>query len=404
MRALLLAVLIVFTCTPLAHAEESALITVFWDRNTNGVRDEGEPGYRDAEVAIRDDTGYEAVVRTGADGTYRLPHAGRWKVSHEEAKFVTTTPTSVESDGAPVEFGVRGAEVCGTAWLDSDLDGQIGEPETRIAGHRISVVGKPDHAATTAADGTYCLHDLPVGATRLQSEDRARADGTAWSFTKLSDETFDSASKFDLMTGQTLIFDIKTPGSVITGYDSGFVEPRSVGAIAGPITVDKIDYDGVRVGDLLIVRCGYSVGANVPDTRAATLTFPDGLKVVRGFGDLGLDDKDEEVVVDGQKVTARTKVRVYKTEQSQIVAHVEVQHAFAAQNITCEVLPSLYVPSAGSMATTTFEIAAMGADGPGPGPAARGTAPIWRVAIAVALVGGAILVVVWRRRRRRTAD
>lgn len=396
MRALLLAVLIVFTCTPFAHAEEGALVTVFWDRNTNGVRDEGEPGYRDAEVALRDESGQESVVRTGADGTYRLPRAGRWTVSHEETKFVTTTPTTVESDGGAVEFGVRGAEVCGTVWLDSDFDLQIGDPETRIAGHRISVVDDPGHSTTSAADGTYCLQDLPAGPNRLQSEDRARVDGTAWIFTKLTDKSFESGSKFDMMTGKTWIFDIKVPGSVITGYDSGFQEPRGMGANAGPITIDKIDYDGVRVGDLLIVRCDYTVGGNVPDIRAATLTFPDGLKVVRAFGDHDLDKEAQEVVVDGQKVTVRTKGRVHTDEQSEMAAHVEVQHAFTAQNIICEVLPSLYVPTVGHMATTTFEIGA--ADS---GPAPSGTAPAWRMAVAVALVGVAVLVVVvWRRRRR----
>ncbi|MCP2246389.1 hypothetical protein [Lentzea aerocolonigenes] len=396
MRALLLAVLIVCTCPPFAHAEEGALVTVFWDRNTNGVRDEDEPGYRDAEVALRDESGRETVARTGTDGTYRLPRAGRWTVSHEETKFVTTTPTTVESDGGAVEFGVRGAEVCGTVWLDSDFDLQIGEPETRIAGHRISVVDDPDHSTTSAADGTYCLHDLPAGPNRLQSEDRARVDGTAWIFTKLTDESFESGSKFDMLTGKTLIFDIKVPGSVVTGYDSGFHEPRGMGASAGLITVDKIDYDGVRVGDKLIVRCGYTVGGNAPDIRAATLTFPDGLKVVRAFGDHGLDDVAQEVVVDGQKVTVRTKERMFTTEQSVMTAHVEVQHAFAAQNITCEVLASLYVPADGSSATSVFEIGAADSE-----PAASGTAPVWKVVGAVALAGVAALVVVlWRRRRR----
>lgn len=395
MRALLLAVLIVITCTPFAHAEEGALVTVFWDRNTNGVRDEGEPGYRNAEVALRDESGQESVVRTAADGTYRLPRAGRWTVSHEETKFVTTTPTTVESDGGAVEFGVRGAEVCGTVWLDSDFDRQISEREIRIAGHRISVVDDPDHSTTSAADGTYCLHDLPAGPNRLQSEDRARVDGTAWIFHKRAFDSFESASKFDVLTGKTLT-DINVPGSVITGYDSGFHEPRGMGANAGMITVDKIDYDGVHVGDELIVQCEFTVDGNAPDLRAATLTFPDGLKVVRASGDHGLDDVPQEVVVDGQKVTVRTKDRMYTTERSVMTAHVEVEHAFAAQNITCEVLPSLYVPTVGHMATTTFEIGAAGS-----GPTASGTAPVWRVAVAVALVGVAVLVVVVLRRRRR---
>jgi hypothetical protein len=396
-RALVLAALIVFICAPFAHAEEGALITVFWDRNTNGVRDEGEPGYRDAEVAIRDDTGHETVVRTAADGTYRLPRAGRWKIGHEEQKFATTTPTSVESDGSDVEFGVRGAEVCGTVWLDSDLDGQIGEPETRVEGHRISVVGKPDHSTTSAADGTYCLHDLPAGSTRLQSEDRARIDGTGWVFTKGGDVTVESASDFDVLTGQTPIFDIKTPGSVVTGYDSGFAEPR--GTLAGAtVTVDKIDYDGVRVGDLLIVRCDHTVSGNLPDMRAATFTFPEGLKIVKAFGDHRIDDEAQEVVVEGQRVTARTKGRVYLQERSQMVAHVEVQHAFTAQNITCEVQPSFYQQGGGYSGTATFEIAAANADGSGPVPG--GTTQSWRVAIAVAFAGVAVLVVVWRRRRR----
>ncbi|MFD4639489.1 hypothetical protein ACFWN2_19405 [Lentzea sp. NPDC058436] len=396
MRALLLAVLFVLTCTPFAHADHGALVTVFWDRDTNGVRDEGEPGYRGAEIAIRDESGYSAVVKAQEDGTYRLPRAGRWKVSHEEEKFVTTTPTSVESDG-DIAFGVRGAEVCGTVWLDADFNGRFDESEARVEGHRISVVGTPEHSTTTAADGTYCLHDLPAGRIRLQSEDRAALDGTAWSYTDFSRPDAEFSSEFDRLTGQTRFLDIDRPGSAVTGYDSGFAEPRGMSTSAGPITIDRIDYDGVRVGDTLIVRCAYTSGGNVADTQAATLTLPEGLKVTKAFGErdhrAGVED---EVVVDGQKVTARSKGRVARDKPSELVVHVEVQRAFAAQAMTCQAHPSIYDERPDD--PTSFEIAAANEDGSGPETASA--APVWRIVLAVALVSAVVLVVVWRRRTR----
>ncbi|MGI5499016.1 hypothetical protein [Lentzea sp. CA-135723] len=395
MRALLTAVLILLTATPFAHASDGGLITVFWDRNTNGVRDEGEPGYRNAEIAIRDDTGYSAVVNANDEGTYRLPRKGNWKISHEETAYATTTPTSVESEG-DVEFGVRGAEVCGTVWRDDDRDSKLTDDDPRLEGHRISVVGDPDHSTTTAADGTYCLHDLPVGTVQLQSQDRAPVDGMAWSFADFSNTTAEYSSTFDWRTGQTSDIRISRPGETITGYDSGITEPRGPSADAGPITIDKIDYDGVRVGDELIIRCEYQSSSNVPDTVGATLTLPEGLEITRAFGHRDFQARTEDqVVVEGQKVVVRSNVRVKRDKKSEIVVHAEVRHAFTAQDMVCEAHPSVHVQQ--PREPWRFEIAAVNADGSGP----SSTAPFWRIAFVVALVAGAVLLVVRHRGRER---
>ncbi|MFD4669981.1 hypothetical protein ACFWNN_09615 [Lentzea sp. NPDC058450] len=394
MKALLLTVLILLTGTPLAHASDGALITVFWDRNTNGARDEGEPGYRNAEIAIRDDSGYSAIVNANDEGTYRLPRKGNWKISHEEAKFATTTPTSVESNGEDVEFGVRGAEVCGTVWRDHDQDVKLGDADPRVEGHRISVVGNPELSTTSAADGTYCLHDLPVGRIRLQSQDRAPVDGMAWSYADFSNTAVEFSSKFDWHTGQTREIVIDRPGVAITGYDSGITEPRGPSADAGPVTIDEIDYDGVRVGDTLIIRCEYRKSGNVPDTIGATLTLPEGLEVKRAFGHrdskTGIED---QVVVEGQKVVVRSNVRVMRDGNSEIIVHADVRHAFVAQDMVCEAHPSIYV--AQPREPWRFEIAAANADGSGP----SSSAPFWQTALVVALVTGAVLLVVRHRKR-----
>jgi len=396
MRALLLAVLILLTGSPLAHAAEGPLVTVFWDRNTNGVRDEGEPGYRKAEIAIRHDSGYSAVVTANDDGTYVLPRTGKWKISHEETRYVTTTPTSVESDGDDVEFGVRGAEVCGTVWRDIDLDAKITEKEPGVEGHRISVVGDPDHSTTTAADGTYCLHDLPTGTSRFQSQDRAAVDGTGWAYADFGNPRVEFGSKFDMLTGQTREVTIDRPGSVITGYDSGIADARGMNAKAGPITIDEIDYDGVRVGDRLILRCKYTSGGTVPDSRGAVLTLPEGLEITRavGYRDFTAGTGDE-VVVEGQKITVRSNGRVRRDEESEVVVHAEVRRAFAAQDMTCAAPPSIYDPLPDE--PSRFEIAAANADGSGP--EATRSAPFWQIALAVVLVGAAALFVVRYRRR-----
>ncbi|NKE59428.1 hypothetical protein FXN61_22515 [Lentzea sp. PSKA42] len=249
MRALLLAVLVVITCTPVAFAQEGALVTVFWDRDGNGVRGEGEPAYKRPEIAIRDDAGFDAVVRGGEDGTYRLPHAGRWQVSHDEDPFVTTTPTVVQSDGQDVVFGIRGASICGTVWLDANTDGKVDEAESRIAGHRIAVEHYQwaDREATTAPDGTYCLQDLPSGALTLQSGDRGGIDGTAWGYTAPDNPIIKTSSKFDWTSGRTRPVLIE-PGAEITGYDSAFVQPKGMDVTARRVRIDNVRYDGVHVG------------------------------------------------------------------------------------------------------------------------------------------------------------
>jgi Icc protein len=70
-NALLRASLALLICTAHVAAGQARSGVVFHDRNANGVRDSGERGI--ANVAVSDQ---EAVVRTDAEGVYRLPPGG----------------------------------------------------------------------------------------------------------------------------------------------------------------------------------------------------------------------------------------------------------------------------------------------------------------------------------------
>ena len=67
MKWLALCVATVALCAPAAAQSPVVSGVVFLDRNGNGQRDAGDTGVAGAVVSNQD-----AVVRTGADGSYRL--------------------------------------------------------------------------------------------------------------------------------------------------------------------------------------------------------------------------------------------------------------------------------------------------------------------------------------------
>lgn len=381
MRTLLAALLIM--SAPTAAVQEGAEVTVFWDRDGNGVRGDDEPGYAEAEIAIRDELGYTATVRTKEDGTYRLPHAGKWQVSHDEDKFATTTPTVVQVDGKDVAFGVRGAKVCGTVWLDSDFDGQIGEPERRVAGHRITA-GVGLREAITAADGTYCVNDLPTGHIHLYSADRSKIDQTTWAYTRLDDPDFEGRSKFDMLRGGSEAIAINTPDTVITDIDSAFVEPRGMDVRVNEISTTKVGGD-IRVGDHIKVICDYELMGNVPDLHSATLTLPEGFEVVNTEGTTATKA--------GRQVRG-APMRRPPGQKEQLIAVVDVEQPFTSGEIRCETTPGALGDNIGTNNVMTTNVGAAGV-------VERGRSTPFLLAVGALALAVAVWVTV---RKRRTTD
>ncbi|NKE59429.1 LPXTG cell wall anchor domain-containing protein [Lentzea sp. PSKA42] len=119
----------------------------------------------------------------------------------------------------------------------------------------------------------------------------------------------------------------------------------------------------------------------------ATLTLPEGLKILETR-----IIRDVPAKVDGQRVVRDNPTHLAPHEKSNLIAHVEVERAFAGEEITCEALPGPLGDSTAENNVARLEIGATSGVG-------SGTTPIWGGVLAVLLAGGGLFVV-WRRRRR----
>ena len=128
------AAVLVFAGTSLpAAAAESGTVSGrhFFDRNTDGTWQPGEPGGGSAVGLEELDGTWVATVGTEPDGTYVIPDVppGRYRVGINPISYQLTTPAEVEvevtSGGtARADFGKLGADITGVTWHDVNADGQ----------------------------------------------------------------------------------------------------------------------------------------------------------------------------------------------------------------------------------------------------------------------------------------
>jgi uncharacterized repeat protein (TIGR01451 family) len=160
--------------------------TVFFDANSNGIQDPGEPGFLGVAVRILDDgSAVLATTVTGEDGAYRFDNlaAGDYTV---EVVLPAGTALATASNPWPVslpagetyevaDFGLIGTGSIGQIiWEDTNENGAVDAGEAGAAGVAVTAVwGGIDGAlgtaddltfmAVTGSDGKYTITGLPAG-------------------------------------------------------------------------------------------------------------------------------------------------------------------------------------------------------------------------------------------------
>ncbi|MFC5056856.1 LPXTG cell wall anchor domain-containing protein [Saccharothrix xinjiangensis] len=146
---------------------------VWFDRNANGKRDEGEPplangrAIRVSDVATRLDIG---VFGTDAEGRYRavVPDVPVMVYNHNADVFEPTTryPSQPVVGGGTFDFGLRGADVPVLCWVEDD-DPTDSAGTTPPGGCPVRIAGGPFEVDLAVGrqpvNGTYFFHDLPAG-------------------------------------------------------------------------------------------------------------------------------------------------------------------------------------------------------------------------------------------------
>ena len=182
---------------------ESAALTgvVYLDRNSNGVRDEGEPGIANQTVTISGTAGGRDVnlsAVTNADGEYTFAELipGAYTITSPATSGYTATGTEAGSLGgtpgtdsisditiAPGDLGDgyllgRSAQltVSGRVFLDRNANGAVDSVDTLLSGIRVTLTGTAStgesitRQATTNARGAYAFPRLPDGVYRISAQ------------------------------------------------------------------------------------------------------------------------------------------------------------------------------------------------------------------------------------------
>lgn len=185
---------------------ESAAVTglVYLDRNSNGVRDEGEPGIANQTVTIFGTAGGRDVklsAVTNADGEYTFAELvpGAYTITSPATAGYTATGTEAGSLGgtpgtdsisditlAPGDLGDgyllgRSAQLTlsGRAFLDRNSNGAVDSVDTLLSGIRVTLTGTTStgesitRQAITNARGAYAFPRLPDGVYRISSQTAA---------------------------------------------------------------------------------------------------------------------------------------------------------------------------------------------------------------------------------------
>lgn len=172
-----LTAVLVVAGTGTAAAQDGATVEglVWFDRNANGKVDEGEPPLANGRgVRVFQGKQFIGEYGTDANGRYRatgLPAGGLTIFSHNTDVYAATTDSAFYDKGAGTyDFGIRGGTVTGLAYVDANRDGvkQGGEEALRPA-HEVGGT-----VATTSADGTYRVEDVPEGEHTFQAADLRR--------------------------------------------------------------------------------------------------------------------------------------------------------------------------------------------------------------------------------------
>ena len=154
--------------------------SVYLDRDRDGVKDPGEAGVGAATVQLTgtDVTGADVdrTVTTDASGTYRVDRllAGEYRISEVGTDEFAGAPDQSGEVTVPAGESVRGPDA---AVHGATLSGRVvdeagaGVPGLTVSASGSSVRGRAvEGSATTTADGSFGVSDLPAGHYTLTAE------------------------------------------------------------------------------------------------------------------------------------------------------------------------------------------------------------------------------------------
>ncbi|SDF57352.1 hypothetical protein SAMN05216553_102127 [Lentzea fradiae] len=307
--------------------------TVFNDLNGDGVRQEGEPGIKDAAVLVKGTDGKAYPYSTDAAGNWLVKYVQSdvYEVSYVDSKLGGTTPSSVRVDvtdhsGHSISFGLRGGSICGVAWMDENSDGERQAGEGPVSGRLVYLHGT-DRQAHSGADGGYCFDGLGPGEYRLFSS-RLQADRLV--LTKGGGD-----SKFDWVSALSQPV-VVGKGEQVTGIDSGYVVPRAdlkaVQVLINRPGGGATDENDFRVGDVIEVYGSVTPNGDVPESIGGVLTLPEGLRIEAAVGGLG-----DTAVIRGQEVHAVHGDKKHQGLVEFLGARVVVEKEFTGGEIKWQV-------------------------------------------------------------------
>ncbi|ONI82271.1 hypothetical protein ALI22I_39790 [Saccharothrix sp. ALI-22-I] len=421
--------------SPLAAAQENTVTLeglVWFDRNANGVVDEGEPPLAGGR-GVRVFNGKEFIGEYGTDANGRYKVEGLLNTqlsifSHNTDVYeATTTSSFFPTGGGTFDFGIRGGTVRGFSFVDFDKDGtrqthesDVPAPSTlRLVTDCVDdpvgvgcVDGVDVAPPTRGVNGEYAFNDVPLGLQSLVVADRRPELKLAQPLTEYDVDPESRRKGVVVRVGETTRADVR-------------YVPLDIDFVVGEPRVEPAK-DAYRIGDEVTMTVSVTNRGEAAD-KATFVMFGSTPHFVAASDALvvrhpGQDFELRDMLEVGQTVEFSLTYRLDNPEFDRFhlfarpVSVLNRRDVNTRDNhaiVLLEYLPAeptttpptdtttTTAPTSTTTATTTTTNVAMVQAG-GSGLASTGATPLPFLAIGVLLlVGGGALTFLAARRRRR---
>ncbi|MEU4739086.1 hypothetical protein AB0G02_01305 [Actinosynnema sp. NPDC023658] len=410
-----------------AQADTVSLTGLVWfDRDADGVVDEGEPPLangRGIEVYDATTKAFVGEYGTDANGRYRadgLPDVPLAIWNRNADSYKATTPSTVNPvrGGGTFDFGFLGGTVRGWSFQDLDRDGvrQGNEPDVPGAPTVRLVLEKNGEErdvapATRGVNGEYEFRDVPVGSDVSVVADAVPERKLAPSSTEYDVDPATRRKSIVVRPGETTRVDVR-----YTYLDADFV--------AGAARLEPAK-DAYRLGDVVTLVVPVTNKGEAPD-NPDMVVFGSTPEFVEAGGGV-------EVVTPGQEFRLKEPIAVGATADVRLTyrlddagftefhllvrpvsalghretnfadnhARVSLEYTTGESPTTSPTAPTDPTTTAAPTSTTTTTAAVVQVGGGSSGLASTGASPWSFLAIGLLLLGGGALAFLAARGRRR---